>query len=179
MEGRSCPSFPLEHMKSGSFPGALCSGGSSSLPLCPREGEKEHGGQPRVNPQWVWLPDNRMGGMRSELHLLCLSISKRQQSEGGKVPWGKRKWDRQSVCIFVYPSDHFPQLELSWMNSLCSLCNELITQESLWLWPIVALSLHLCFKRAQGHSDTGHLKTVWLFLIQAPHPRIMSNWADS
>lgn len=45
--------------------------------------------------------------------------------------------------------------------------SELITQESLWLWTIVSLSLHLSFKRAQGHSDTGHLKTVGLFLIPA------------
>lgn len=110
--------FPLEHMNSGSFPVALCSGGSCSLTLCPRESEKEHGGQPRVNSQWAWLPDNRMEEMWSEIYLLCLSISKRQQSEGGKIPWSKRKWDRQSLCIFMYHPDHFLQLELSWVLNL-------------------------------------------------------------
>lgn len=98
MEGRSCPSFPLEHMKSGSFPGALCSGGSSSLPLCPREGEKEHGGQQRVNPQWVWLPDNRMGGMRSELHLMPLYIQKTAKW-GRKGPLRQKKM-RQTICLY-------------------------------------------------------------------------------
>lgn len=116
-EGQALP-FPLEHMNSGSFPMALCSGGSCSLTLYPREGEKKHGGQPQVNSRWAWLPDNRMKDMWSEIYLLYLSLYKRQQSEGGKVPGSQRKWDRQSLCIFVYHSDHFPQLELSWFLNL-------------------------------------------------------------